>query len=189
MTNISESKARKALRLLVARGFIEVVEQDLSNVNQSERGTVYRILLTPVHRTAPAPQTAPVRQTAPVQETPNKINTHKEHTHTQEPAAGVRVGSRFTIKECRRYAEHLRSTGQGINNPGGYATTIHRTGEADALIEAFLNPVPASTTVDAAGCPDCQGTGFYYPKGIEQGVTKCRHARLNMSQESDQSAT
>lgn len=52
----------------------------------------------------------------------------------------MRVGSKFSIEECRKYAQHLQATGQGINNPGGYATTIHRTGEADMLIESFLHP-------------------------------------------------
>jgi hypothetical protein len=87
------------------------------------------------------------------------------------------VGSKFTIEECRRYAEHLRSTGQGINNPGGYATTIHRTGEADELIERFLNPV-SSIQVDASQCPDCKGSGFYYPNGPTGGVAKCKHEKL-----------
>ena len=27
-------------------------------------------------------------------------------------------------------------------------------------------------------CPDCGGTGFYYPQGYESGVAKCRHANL-----------
>jgi hypothetical protein len=47
--------------------------------------------------------------------------------------------SRFNLSDCRRYAEHLKATGQGIINPGGYATKIHRTGEADELIETFLS--------------------------------------------------
>jgi len=114
---------------------------------------------------------------------------YKEHTQTQEPpAAGVGVGSKFSLKECKRYAEHLRSTGQGINNPGGYATTIHRTGEADALIEAYLH---AGTTqaVDSSRCPDCHGTGFYYPKGVEQGVAKCQHERLGVSRKGEQSGS
>lgn len=89
----------------------------------------------------------------------------------------MRVGSRFTIEDCRRYAEHLRSSGQGINNPGGYATTIHRTGEADELIEGFLNPT-TSAQVDASQCPDCQGSGFYYPNGPSGGVVKCKHEKL-----------
>jgi len=107
----------------------------------------------------------------------NKYKDLKNNTHTQ---AGVRVGSKFTIEECRRYAEHLRSTGQGINNPGGYATTIHRTGEADLLIEGFLHPEAAapSSNLDASQCPDCNGTGFYYPQGVEAGVARCKHERL-----------
>jgi hypothetical protein len=47
------------------------------------------------------------------------------------------VGSKFSLEECRRYAESLR--GEGIQNPGGYATAIHRSGEADDRIEAFLS--------------------------------------------------
>jgi hypothetical protein len=104
----------------------------------------------------------------------NKDHTHKK-THTQ---TGGRAASRFTLEECRRYAEHLRLTGQGINNPGGYATTIMRTGEADEAIEAFLAPTEAQPAIDASACPDCSGTGFWYPNGQDKGVAKCRHARL-----------
>ncbi len=72
--------------------------------------------------------------------------TSSETTHTQHlravGAVAVCGGSRFTIEECRRYAKHLQSTGQGIKNPGGYATSIHRTGKADVLIEEFLNRTP-----------------------------------------------
>jgi hypothetical protein len=48
----------------------------------------------------------------------------------------VRGGSRFTLEECRAFAESLRA--EGIQNPGGYATSIHRSGEADDRVEAFL---------------------------------------------------
>jgi hypothetical protein len=179
-TNMSESKARRAVRVLIARGIIEVVSQDFSSVNQAERGTTYRIL-APAPRTAPTSRIPPVHQTAPVQDTPNKENTFKENTQTQDtPSAGVRVGSKFTIEECRKYAEHLRTTGQGINNPGGYATTIHRTGEADLMIESFLHPEAPdlSSNLNTSQCPDCQGTGFYYPKGVEGGVARCKHEQL-----------
>jgi hypothetical protein len=111
----------------------------------------------------------------------NKVNTQKENTQTQEtPAAAVRVGSKFTIEECRKYAKHLQASGQGINNPGGYATTIHRTGEADLLIESFLHPETAdpSANLEISQCPDCHGTGFYYPQGIEGGVARCKHEQL-----------
>jgi hypothetical protein len=114
-----------------------------------------------------------------VSETTNK-NTNKDLKNNTHTEAGVGVGSKFTIEECRRYAEHLRSTGQGINNPGGYATTIHRTGEADSLIESFLQQelAGAPSNLDAGQCPDCHGTGFYYPRGVEAGVARCRHEQL-----------
>jgi hypothetical protein len=116
-------------------------------------------------------------QTIPGENTNKYSNKDLINTQTQEPAAGVRVGSKFTIEECRRYAEHLKSTGQGINNPGGYATTIHRTGEADELIDRFLNPT-LSTQADTSQCPDCKGSGFYYPNGPTGGVAKCKHEKL-----------
>jgi hypothetical protein len=31
---------------------------------------------------------------------------------------------------------------------------------------------------DYKTCPDCQGSGFWYPEGNEKGVAKCKHARL-----------
>jgi hypothetical protein len=125
----------------------------------------------------PANISAAAKSSAGEETSDNKRNTLKGNTQTQEPTAGVRVGSRFTIEECRRYAQHLQSTGQGINNPGGYATTIHRTGEADELVGRFLSPA-SSTQVDTSACSDCQGSGFYYPNGPTGGVAKCKHEKL-----------
>ena len=86
--------------------------------------------------------------------------------------------SEFTLEDCRHYAESLQKSGQGITNPGGYATTIYRTGEADALIRAFLEQPVKVEAFDFTNCPDCRGTGFWYPRGIESGVVKCRHDRI-----------
>ncbi len=86
------------------------------------------------------------------------------------------MGSKFSLEECRRFAEHLQKTGQGINNPGGYATAIFRSSEFDEQIEAFLKP-PAAP-LDASSCPECGGTGFYYPEGVEKGVKICKHEKL-----------
>jgi hypothetical protein len=190
--NISETQIRIFLRDLEHRKLIKRLRVDLTNKIQSDRGITFEVLLP---RLAPAKSAAGSKiaggsdSVAGAESEPNKEKLLKENTQTQEPAAAVGVCSRFSPEECRRYAEHLRSTGQGINNPGGYATTIHRTGEADALIEAFLNPAPSQAQVDASQCPDCQGTGFYYPKGIEQGVAKCQHTRLSVSEVSDQLAS
>jgi hypothetical protein len=32
--------------------------------------------------------------------------------------------------------------------------------------------------VDASMCPDCFGTGMYYPEGFEKGVARCPHLKL-----------
>ena len=36
-----------------------------------------------------------------------------------------------------------------------------------------------STTFDATKCPDCFGTGMWYPEGFERGVARCTHAKLS----------
>ena len=181
--NLSSRQVTTCIQVLEKRRLIRRVHVDLDNKNQHERGVTFQMLLPQAARaktSAPANISPTAKTSAGEEISDNKINTQKGNTQTQEPSAGVRVGSRFTIEECRRYAEYLRSTGQGINNPGGYATTIHRTGEADELIERFLNPA-ASTQVDASLCPDCKGSGFYYPNGTGGGVAKCRHEKLTTS--------
>ena len=32
--------------------------------------------------------------------------------------------------------------------------------------------------VDASQCPDCFGTGMWYPEGFERGVARCGHEKL-----------
>jgi hypothetical protein len=185
---MSRTSVQKSIAILVEKGLIEDLGEDKKGGKEGKR---YRVLpgMTVTPRTIPkdtivkdegtiVSETTEVRGTMPPATT-NKDN-NKDLINTHSNTEGVRVGSKFSIEECRRYAEHLRSTGQGINNPGGYATTIHRTGEADALIESFLHPEAAdpSSNLDIRKCPDCKGTGFYYPKGIEGGVARCKHEQL-----------
>lgn len=47
------------------------------------------------------------------------------------------------------------------------------------------NPAPNKEKVlketskaDASRCPDCMGTGFYYPEGTAKGVKRCEHRKL-----------
>jgi hypothetical protein len=179
--NFSTRKVQMGLAALEMRGLIQRLMEDHKNRDFNLRGITFRILISdpsPARRTPPAQHASDAQHAPGAPNAPNKVNTQKENTQTQE--VSVRVGSKFTIEECRRYAEYLRSTGQGINNPGGYATTIHRTGEADLLIENFLNPV-TTTQVDTSQCPDCQGSGFYYPNGPTGGVAKCKHEKLQES--------
>jgi hypothetical protein len=35
---------------------------------------------------------------------------------------------------------------------------------------------------DASKCPDCFGTGMYYPEGYEKGVAKCGHEKLRKAE-------
>ena len=182
--NISETQIRIFLKDLERRKLIKRLSVDLANKIQSERGITFEVLLP---RLATSKSAAGAKNAwgsvipGGAKTEPNKVNTQKESTQTQQkPAASVGVGSRFTLEECRKYAKHLQSTGQGINNPGGYATTVHRTGEADTLIESFLHPetIVQSSNLDTSLCPDCHGTGFYYPQGEESGVARCKHEQL-----------
>lgn len=179
--NVTPRQVPRSTQRLVARKLIEVVEHDFSNPNRRERGTVYRVLLPPA--TPDIKSRADIKSRDAIRSSPD-INSTTKHTHLKEThtntesrlAPSVRAGSRFALAECRRYAESLRK--DGITNPGGYATRIHRSGEADDLIATFLAPAPASATIDIARCPDCHGTGFYEPGGAGKGVAKCKHERL-----------
>jgi DNA-binding Lrp family transcriptional regulator len=173
----SATTIQKAIEGLIHKGLIKKLQ--VINGRGKLQGIEYEITPPPslLKSTSLTESTRLPESTRLMDSGTNKVNTQKENTQTQEPAAVVRVGSKFSIEECRRYAKHLQETGQGINNPGGYATTIHRTGEADELIDRFLNPV-SSIHVDASQCPDCGGSGFYYPNGPSGGVAKCRHEKL-----------
>ncbi|HYO99516.1 MAG TPA: hypothetical protein VER76_04955 [Pyrinomonadaceae bacterium] len=65
-------------------------------------------------------------------------------------------------------AEHLRRRLWKIDKKQAQA-------EGRELPDQATN-APAAT--NASACPDCLGTGWWYPNGQENGVTKCRHAGL-----------
>ena len=41
----------------------------------------------------------------------------------------------------------------------------------------------AALKLDAAKCPDCFGTGMWYPEGYEKGVARCQHEKLTAEEE------
>lgn len=45
----------------------------------------------------------------------------------------------------------------------------------DETREATMTSAPK---LDAARCPDCFGTGMWYPEGYDKGVARCRHEKL-----------
>jgi hypothetical protein len=180
MCNLGTTVVRESLGYLEGRNLIKRLSVEYGAKNRHEKGITFLVKLprlTPTKSGAPTKYDAVTDFVASTKSKPNKEHTVKEtHTNTSD----VRVGSRYSLAECRSYAEHLSRTGQGITNPGGYATKIHRSGEADELIAAFLEPVEALPAVDTSQCPDCQGTGFWEPGGAGKGVAKCKHERLSV---------
>lgn len=177
--NIARSKAQGTVASLNTKGLIRPL-------GHSQAGTKYRVLEQfpavpqkgiPIQGIPQETEGIPQTKDQGIPQGGNNKN-NKDLINTRTNTGAVGVGSKFSLGECRRYAEHLQVSGQGINNPGGYATTIHRTGEADALIESFINPVATRTPEAAAACPDCGGSGFWYPEGEAKGVAKCKHEKL-----------
>jgi hypothetical protein len=124
-----------------------------------------------------------------------------QNTHTRLRAAGapeerVCVSGSLARKAYERYA---RNHPAEIHNPPGWVTKALRTGEWDDQVEVWCikqgidphtgEPVIAADSesaaassvadrVDTSACPDCHGTGMWYPEGFDKGVAKCRHPRL-----------
>jgi hypothetical protein len=93
--------------------------------------------------------------------------------------------SRYTFEECLAYAEHLHKTKQGVNTPPAFAKKILATGSDDELITAFIEAHKQKETgwslppgVKASDCPDCHGTGYFYPGENAKGVARCKHLKL-----------
>lgn len=86
-----------------------------------------------------------------------------------------RVGSKFSLKKILAYVAHLQTNGHQVRSPNGLAMKLYNSGESDPLIEAWLEPKPPP---DLSGCPDCAGSGHYYPDGYAKGVRRCTHEKM-----------
>jgi len=124
-SNVPLSSMKRAVAGLISKGLIAKTGQ--SNGFGKDQGVEYRL---PILDWQPNTSSQPILSSQPNM-APIKVNTL--NTHTQTP---VGVGSRYTLEECRAFADSLRH--EGIQNPGGYATAIHRSGEADPRIGEFL---------------------------------------------------
>jgi hypothetical protein len=143
---------------------------------------------------SPSPENqSPYKEHSPQRTKETKTHTTQNHLRAADAGATavvVGVNSKFSLKDCQRYADHLHASGQGVRNPGGFSRTIYMTGSEDAMIALWLAEVdpervragelPAVPTIDTSACPDCQGKNFYYPdpQNPAKGVAKCRHPRL-----------
>lgn len=126
----------------------------------------------------------------------------KKHPHTQggagaraeadseagaekRPAAGLSI---YEWEIVEAWALDAGKKDPTIRSARAVAVAAYRSGTSDLFIQLWLAEQEAgrsdSTPSGKAGepresdCPDCQGSGMYYPEGYGKGVAKCTHARL-----------
>lgn len=85
-------------------------------------------------------------------------------------AAELRIAAaRTTVSSAPSFlAEHLRRR-------------LWKMDKKQATAEGRELPdekTPAPSSEKAKDCPDCGGSGFWYPEGYEKGVAKCPHSKL-----------
>jgi hypothetical protein len=115
--------------------------------------------------------------------------TNPESTRTPPPGGPVKQGgcvcvqSRFTFEERLAYARNQPQ----IDNPEGFAMSRRAVeGEFDEAIakwqEEVEHPGGLKPERDVRGCPDCHGSGWWYPEGVGKGTARCKHPRLDLPQ-------
>ncbi len=84
--SMGESKARRSIDVLEARGFIKQLDVDLSNRDQKSRGVIIKMLLpkAAVRQNAPVRDTGGVQKSAPVRRTDIKDKAFKEKDIKEE---------------------------------------------------------------------------------------------------------
>lgn len=116
----------------------------------------------------------------------------KAHTDTkQEPDTETEADGKvscvclgkFPLEDYLRYVERCRAKGQRIDSPEGLAIKLHRSGEADALVEAVLYPERFEEKEAArfgkpreftdANCSHCYGSKMEVVEG--KGARPCAH--------------
>lgn len=80
------------------------------------------------------------------------------------------AAARTTVSSVPAFmAEHLRRRLWKLDKKQAQAEGRELPDQADS--------VPVETPQD---CPDCNGSGWWYPAGTEKGVTKCKHERAQV---------
>jgi Helix-turn-helix domain len=123
----------------------------------------------------------------PPAEPPAEPQSEPPHTHAPPPLlalaesaeGGVCAKSKYTFEQRLSYARNRPH----VKNPEGFAASRRASeGEFDEAISAWLAEQErpgAARQRDVSGCPDCFGTGMWYPEGPGRGVARCRHERLS----------
>jgi hypothetical protein len=96
-----------------------------------------------------------------------------------ERDGGVCAKSRYTFEQRLAYARNRPQ----VENPEGFAMSKRAVaGEFDEAISAWLAELEqpgGSKPRDTSACPDCHGSGWWYPEGTAKGAARCKHARLD----------
>jgi hypothetical protein len=132
-SGVGKTAAAKAIKSLESKKLIRKVEIRFGK--GMEQGVEYEVW-SPVGLSPD--DSLPVNDSLPRGDTNiyKEINSVENRKHTHKKTASGK--SRFSLEICLQYAEHLNRSGKGVNKPGGYATTIYRSGEADSLIQKYL---------------------------------------------------
>lgn len=135
----------QALTGLSRQGVVNGIEDGLRRRVIERRAAgdsfTYRLLVNEVDQPSQRSRPVPVNQVD--RQLVNEVDTAKKTAKKEEKKQGkknhtqrVCVGtSRFHLSTCEQFAAQRN----GVTNPGGYATTIFRSGEADGLIEEWLS--------------------------------------------------
>jgi hypothetical protein len=88
-------------------------------------------------------------------------------------------GSIHPPEVIRAYLEDCQRQGQSnIRSIDAVVATLHRTGRSDEVIQCWLDR-HTSASLDTGQCPDCHGSGVFYPNGFDKGVAKCKHEKIS----------
>jgi hypothetical protein len=81
------------------------------------------------------------------------------------------AAARTTVSSVPSFlAEHLRRRLWKIDKQQAHA-------EGRELPDETM---PAASSERAVDCPDCKGSGWWYPEGMDRGVAKCKHEKLRV---------
>jgi hypothetical protein len=121
----------------------------------------------------------------------NSTENSAESTHTQlahparvreddEERVCVKCGFKFSLASLRRYA---RNQVPAMSNAEGFVGKAFEECYRHAQIADWERRQTATSnqrlpTLDITTCPDCGGSGWWYPQGHEKGAAQCKHTRL-----------
>jgi hypothetical protein len=89
-----------------------------------------------------------------------------------------RVGSDIGGRKEQGSEYWVSAPGSPAPDSPGHGSPGDEPNKIKALKEKIKKGSASHQKKDYSDCPDCQGTGMWYPEGYEKGVAKCKHERL-----------